>query len=205
MSCAQKSTRFSGPAVHEKGRNGVRRVTGPAGAVPVVSPVAFRSLAWRFFFSGAWLRHARFGKPRSAAAPLGPFLRRTGLPSRSALVAPPLRLAALRWRVAFLREAPRTDSPYRACGSRAPLQELRSAFARMATGGCPASVPRAPGVGRRRQARRGASSRAPCGMRFLGCGRYEKWRSEATNAPRDHGTHLRAEAVRIVLPQFQGR
>jgi hypothetical protein len=29
---------------------------------------------------------------------LGPFLRFTGLPSRSALVAPPLQLAALRWR-----------------------------------------------------------------------------------------------------------
>jgi hypothetical protein len=39
-------------------------------------------------------------KPQSAAAPLGPILRCTGLPSRSALVAPPLRLAALRWRVA---------------------------------------------------------------------------------------------------------
>jgi hypothetical protein len=38
----------------------------------------------------------------SAAAPLGPFLRFTGLPSRSALVAPPLRLAALRWREAFV-------------------------------------------------------------------------------------------------------
>jgi hypothetical protein len=33
---------------------------------------------------------------------LGPFLRFTGLPSRLALVAPPLRLAALRWRVTIL-------------------------------------------------------------------------------------------------------
>jgi hypothetical protein len=35
------------------------------------------------------------------AAALGMVLRSTGLPSRSALVAPPLRLAALRWRGAF--------------------------------------------------------------------------------------------------------
>jgi hypothetical protein len=33
---------------------------------------------------------------------LGLFLRNTGLPSRSALVAPPLRLAALRWRGVFV-------------------------------------------------------------------------------------------------------
>jgi hypothetical protein len=42
------------------------------------------------------LRHARCGEPRPAVALLGPFLRITGLPSRSALVALPLRLAALR-------------------------------------------------------------------------------------------------------------
>jgi hypothetical protein len=97
---AQRGARFSGPGVYEKGRNGVRRVAGPTGAVPVVSPVAFRSPVCRFFFSDDWLRHARFGEPRSAAAPLGTFLRCTGLPSRSALIAPPLRLAALRWREA---------------------------------------------------------------------------------------------------------
>jgi hypothetical protein len=34
---------------------------------------------------------------RLAVAPLGLVLRDTGLPSRSALVAPPFRLAALRW------------------------------------------------------------------------------------------------------------
>jgi hypothetical protein len=39
-------------------------------------------------------------------------------------------------------------SPCRACGSRAPLKEIRSAFARKATGGCPAPVPRGPGVRR---------------------------------------------------------
>jgi hypothetical protein len=47
-------------------------------------------------------RHLRQGRPRSAAAPQGPFPRITGLPSRSALDAPPLRLAALRWREAFV-------------------------------------------------------------------------------------------------------
>jgi hypothetical protein len=36
------------------------------------------------------------------AAALGMALRYTGLPSRSALVAPPFRLAALRWREAFV-------------------------------------------------------------------------------------------------------
>jgi hypothetical protein len=125
----------------------------------------------------------------------------TGLPSRSALVAPPLRLAALRWRVApvflgrsrpppsvstaflvavarfsearspriaTLENVPTQDrgvsstfsrsgtshrcapirSPVRACGSRAPLKEIRSAFGRRAAGGCPAPVPRVPDVGR---------------------------------------------------------
>jgi hypothetical protein len=65
---APKSTRFSGPAVYEKGRNGVRRVAGPTGAVPVVSPVALRSPACGFFFSDDWLRHARCGEPATAAA-----------------------------------------------------------------------------------------------------------------------------------------
>jgi hypothetical protein len=41
------------------------------------------------------------------------------------------------------RDAP-PRSPDRACGSRAPLKELRPAFARQATGGCPAPVPRGP-------------------------------------------------------------
>jgi hypothetical protein len=36
------------------------------------------------------------------AASSGMVLRSTGLPSRSALVAPPFRLAALRWRGAFV-------------------------------------------------------------------------------------------------------
>jgi hypothetical protein len=48
------------------------------------------------------LRNARCGESRSAAAFLRPFLRPTGLPSRSALVAPSLRLAAMRWREAFV-------------------------------------------------------------------------------------------------------
>jgi hypothetical protein len=109
--------------------------------------------------------------------------RSTGLPSHSALIAPPLRLAALRWRVAFVvlvqsrpppgvstaclvavkrcSGRPPGGSPCRACRSRAPLKENRLAFARRATGGCPAPVPRVPGVSHRRHARRCATSRAP--------------------------------------------
>jgi hypothetical protein len=48
---------------------------------------------------------------------------------------------------------PDTDSPYRACGSRAPLKETRLAIARRATGGCPAPVPRVPDVWPRRYAK----------------------------------------------------
>jgi hypothetical protein len=65
-------------------------------------PVASRPDVSRDVFSGAWLRHARSGELRSAAAFLGQFLRLTGLPSRSVPAAPPLRLAALRWRVAVV-------------------------------------------------------------------------------------------------------
>jgi hypothetical protein len=79
-------------------------VGGASGAHVAAVPGDRRSRsrpdASRDVFSGAWLRHARCGEPPSAAAPLGTVLRDTGLPSRSALVAPPLRLAALRWRVA---------------------------------------------------------------------------------------------------------
>jgi hypothetical protein len=79
-----------------------RDASGARGCGARRPPVASRPDVSRDLFSGAWLRHARFGGPRSAAASLGPFLCVTGLPSRSALVAPPLRLAALRWRVAFV-------------------------------------------------------------------------------------------------------
>jgi hypothetical protein len=82
-------------------REGANRRCGSLGAHGSGAwrpPVAPRPDALRDVFSGAWLRHAPCGRPRSAAALLGPFLRFTGLPSRSALVAPPLRLAALRWR-----------------------------------------------------------------------------------------------------------
>jgi hypothetical protein len=78
-----------------------RAYRGPRDAVPVVSPVALRSPDFRFVLSDDRLRHARCGQPHSRAAFRGRVLRLTGLPSRSALVAPPLRLAALRWRVAF--------------------------------------------------------------------------------------------------------
>jgi hypothetical protein len=43
---------------------------GPRDAEPVISPVSCRSPVCRFFFSDDWLRHARFGEPHSAAAPL---------------------------------------------------------------------------------------------------------------------------------------
>jgi hypothetical protein len=61
-------------------------------------PVALRPDAGRDFSAAPGSATRACGGPRSAAALLGPFLRFTGLPSRSALVAPPLRLAALRWR-----------------------------------------------------------------------------------------------------------
>jgi hypothetical protein len=68
---AQRGTRFSGPAVHEKGRDGTRRVLGPTGAVPGARRSASRPDARRDIFSGAWLRHARSGDPApgSGAAP----------------------------------------------------------------------------------------------------------------------------------------
>jgi hypothetical protein len=50
---------------------------------------------------GHGVGHGR-GRFRGPAAPLGPFLRSTGLPSRSALVAPALWLATLRWREALV-------------------------------------------------------------------------------------------------------
>jgi hypothetical protein len=56
-------------------------------------------------------------------------------------------------------------SACRACGSRAPLKENQPAFARRAAGGCPAPVPCAPSVRRRRHARRCATSRAQRGTR----------------------------------------
>jgi hypothetical protein len=66
-----------------------------------------------------------------------------------------------------LRASPAV-SPFRACGSRAPLKEIRPAFARRATGGCPAPVPRAPDVRPLRCARRCAMSRAQGGTGFSG-------------------------------------
>jgi hypothetical protein len=41
---------------------------GPTGAVPVVSPIAFRSPACRSFFGDDWLRHARCGESATATA-----------------------------------------------------------------------------------------------------------------------------------------
>jgi hypothetical protein len=90
-----------GPAEREKGRNGDALRSGPTGAVPGDRRVLIGSTRRMTFLAAPGIRHARLGEPRSAAAPLGLFLRYTGLPSRSALVAPPLRLATLRWRGAF--------------------------------------------------------------------------------------------------------
>jgi hypothetical protein len=99
LSGARDSRAQRGP---RRGTTFTHCVRGPRDAEPVISPVAFRPPACGFFFSDDWLRHARSGEPQSAAAPLGLFLRFTGLPSRSALVAPPLRLAALRWCATFV-------------------------------------------------------------------------------------------------------
>jgi hypothetical protein len=88
-------------------REGANRRCGSLGAHGSGArrpPVASRFDALRDLFSGAWLRHARYGEDlvrqqrswaRFSGTDRGRF---TGLPSRSALVAPPLRLAALRWR-----------------------------------------------------------------------------------------------------------
>jgi hypothetical protein len=91
-----------GPRSAREGAHRRRVAFGARGCGARRPPVAFRAGACRSSFSGAWLRHARFGEPPSAAAPLGTVLRDTGLPSRSALATPPLRLAALRWRAAFV-------------------------------------------------------------------------------------------------------
>jgi hypothetical protein len=56
--------------VHEKGRIGDVVRPKPAGAVPPISPVAFRSPACRFFFIDDWLRHARTGESHPAPAPI---------------------------------------------------------------------------------------------------------------------------------------
>jgi hypothetical protein len=113
-----------GTETRRKREGAHRRVArlGARGSGAWRPPVAFRPDASRDPFSGAWLRLASFEEPRSAAAPRPPgkrktcraheswilmdsepatthrlFPRPTGLPSRSALIAPPLRLAALRW------------------------------------------------------------------------------------------------------------
>jgi hypothetical protein len=76
--------------------------SGPTGAVPGDRRSPPGPTRCKAFSAAPGIRHARCGEPRLAAAPLGPFLRLTGLPSHSALIAPPLRLAALRWRVGAL-------------------------------------------------------------------------------------------------------
>jgi hypothetical protein len=88
---------FLGPREAREGANRRGAAFGAHGSGAWRPPVVSRPDASQDIFSGAWLRHARYGEPRLAAAPLGLFLRDTGLPSRSALVAPPLQLAALRW------------------------------------------------------------------------------------------------------------
>ena len=59
------------------------------------------------------LRHVHRGRTRVAATPLSQFLRPTGLPSRSAPVAPPLRLdGLLACCDALLREAIPGGAPF---------------------------------------------------------------------------------------------
>jgi hypothetical protein len=96
ITCPAESV-ILGPQGAREGANRRGAAFGAHGSGAWRPPIASRSEALRGLFSGAWLRHARFAEPRLAAAPLGPFLQLTGLPSRSALIAPPLRLAALRW------------------------------------------------------------------------------------------------------------
>jgi hypothetical protein len=89
-----------------------------------------------------------------------------------------------RRRRTLLRETPPAGSPFRACGSRAPLKENRPAFTRWTTGGCPAPVPRAPGVRRRRHARRCATSRAQQGTCISCLAQHEKGRIDDVGRPR---------------------
>jgi hypothetical protein len=186
--------------------------------------------------------------------------RNTGLPSRSALVAPPLRLAALRWPEAFIilarsrpppvvstaflpavarfsvapfpgephtalcptklgrwrhnavyctpAGAPRFVSPIRACESRAPLNENRPIFARRAAGGCPAPVPRAPGV-RRRRCARGARNHVLSGTRDSRPPRCTNRGATVRRAPRGSRERCLAPAGRFpprrVARPFQRR
>jgi hypothetical protein len=155
-------------AISDGGRYGQGSRTRPpvTGSVTVAMDPWWRGLPAR-----AWVTSVRSDGRTAGKMPTAPWgassrsrSRTESLLGTGSSVAPAcfrvrLRLAALRWREALVRETRPGGSPVRACGSRAPLKENRPAFARRAAGGCPAPVPRIPGVRRRRHSRRCARSR----------------------------------------------
>jgi hypothetical protein len=116
----------------------------PTGAVPGARRSLPGSAQSETSSAAPGIRHARCGVPRQAATPRGPFSRSTGLPSHSALVAPPLRLAALRWREVLLWKVPPAGSPGRAWRSQSSLKMKRRAGDRNATGEMTGSASRGP-------------------------------------------------------------
>jgi hypothetical protein len=114
--------------------------------------------------------HGRGRCGETAVVPEPPFLRDTGLPSRSALVAPPLRLAAQRWRAAFfmlVRSRPPPGVSTACLEAVARFSEARSPRVpplRMCPSMLEASAAHSQGLHARRYAPVGSPRRA-CGSR----------------------------------------
>jgi hypothetical protein len=97
--------------VHEKGTQLGGGASGARGCGARRPPVAFRAGACRSSFSGAWLRHARFGEPPSAAAPLGTVsaVHRPAVACGACRASAPARRPAVACGVRRSRSAPATS------------------------------------------------------------------------------------------------